>query len=289
MKRSAALLLALLLTAPAFAWGEKGHLLTNEAATLTLPNDLPTFFYKAFPDLVYLAPEPDRWRSGGESLDAVNAPDHFLDYEYVRGLELPRDRYVFIALLGRSGTLRRHGIGNSTPGFLPWRIAEMHEQLIAQFRLWRASAPGSREREYIEHNIVQTAGVLSHFVADASNPLHTTYNFNGWVDPNPHGYAYDCATHARFESDFVNRAIEKSDVVPLVAAPVLRPDAFAAAIELIKESNALVEPLYAMDRDHDVVRLKAFAAARLAAGASMLRDLWWSAWRASEGTRQRRR
>ena len=31
----------------------------------------------------------DRWRGGGPSLDAANAPDHFLDYEYVADLTLP--------------------------------------------------------------------------------------------------------------------------------------------------------------------------------------------------------
>src|SRR5436853_7221453 len=81
MKR---LLIAILLTAFApslFAWGEAGHYITNDAATYGLPNDMPAFFYEAFPDLVYLAYDPDRWPSGRESLEAVNAPDHLFDYE----------------------------------------------------------------------------------------------------------------------------------------------------------------------------------------------------------------
>src|SRR5947209_7810 len=142
MKRAAFALLTLLAASPLFAWGEKGHYLVNEAATMSLPTDMPTFFYKAFPQLVWTAFDPDRWRSAGVSLEAANPPDHFLDYEYVNGLQLPPDRYKFIALLGSSGTLRRHGLENSWTGFLPWRIAELSDLLTNEWRQWRFSAPG---------------------------------------------------------------------------------------------------------------------------------------------------
>src|SRR5262245_1659805 len=172
-------LLALLTCTPLFAWGEKGHYIVNEAATMSLPTDMPPFFYKAFPQLVWLAFDPDRWRSGGPSLDATNPPDHFLDYEYVAGLTLPPDRYKFIDLLGTSGTLRRHGLQNSWTGFLPWRIAEMAEQLTVEFRMWRTAAPDVRR--FIEADIIRDAGILGHFVGDASNPHHATIHYNGWA------------------------------------------------------------------------------------------------------------
>jgi len=84
-------------------------------------------------------------------------------------------------------------------------------------------------------------------------------------------------------------------VTPRLAAPVLRTDYFKTALESIKATNALVEPLYKLDRDgaFDIFRPvspqgKAFAADRIAAGASLLRDLWWSAWKNS-GARPPRR
>ena len=73
------LLILLFVSAPLFGWGEKGHYIVNEAATFGMPNDMPSFFYKAYPELIYLAYDPDRWRGAGESLDAANPPDHFLD------------------------------------------------------------------------------------------------------------------------------------------------------------------------------------------------------------------
>lgn len=284
MKRVLLVLTLTWFAANAFAWGEKGHYIVNEAATFGVPADMPPFFYKAFPELIWLAYDPDRWKGTGESLDAVNPPDHFLDYEYVAELQLPPDRYKYIDLQYTSGILRRHGIENDTAGFLPWRIAEVAQVLQVEFRNWRNSVPGSTERAAIERDIIHHAGILGHYAGDSGNPHHTTTNYNGWLDPNPNRYAIDCSTHARFESDFIAHALEVKDVVPKLAAPRLRSDYFAAALEAIRASNALVERLYRLDRDRafDPLRTSpegiAFASDRLAAGASLLRDLWWSAW-----------
>jgi len=280
------LLIILIIPSTLFAWGEKGHYICNEAATFALPNDMPQFFHRAYPELVFLAYDPDRWRGAGESLDAVNPPDHFLDYEFVAGLNLPADRYKFIDLLYRSDTLRRHGITNALTGFLPWKIAEETERLTNEFRQWRFARPP--ERAYIERDIVHIAGVLGHYAGDSANPHHATIDFNGWVEPNPKGYATDCDTHNRFETRYVSHTIDLRDVTPLVKAPLLRTNYFGAAIDMVHESDSLVETLYRIDRDggFDIFRpvspeAKAFAAGRLAAGAGLIRDLWWSAWRNS--------
>ncbi|MFZ2491028.1 MAG: hypothetical protein WA208_06060 [Thermoanaerobaculia bacterium] len=296
MRRIVLLLLAAALAVPqAFAWGEKGHYIVSEAATLSLPTDMPHFFYRSFPDLIWLGVDPDRWRGGGDSLEAAGQ-NHFLDYEYVAGLELPESRYDFIALMESSGRLRRKGIRNDETGFLPWAIAEESQKLTVQFRLWRRSAAGSADRAIIERAIINTAGVLGHYVADGSNPHHTTYNYNGWVDPNPNGYAINCDTHSRFERDFVSHAVTVQDVVKKVAAqPVMRTDFFATALGHIKTSNGLVETLYRIDRDGGLSQLGPvneegfeFATSRLAAGATMLRDIWWSAWKESAKPPKRR-
>lgn len=295
MKRALVLVLTLLTAAPLFAWGEKGHYIVNEAATMSLPTDMPHFFYNAFPQLVWTAYEPDRWRGAGPSLDAANAPDHFLDYEFVDALKLPPDRYKFIALLGSSGTLRRHRLENSWTGFLPWRIAELCERLTNEWRQWRFAPRGSRERAFIEAEIIRDAGVLGHFVGDASNPHHATFHYNGWAGPNPNRYPIDCSTHDRFERYFVSHAMATSDVAPRVTPPMLRENYFESALWLIRDSNSQVEPLYRLDRDGALALVTPpsaqgvdFAGARLAAGAGMLRDLWWSTWKSSEKAPKRR-
>ena len=190
MKRTLLALLVTLCCSPLLAWGEKGHYISNEAATYGLPNDMPLFFYRAFPELIYLSYDPDRWRGAGESLDAVNPPDHFLDYEWVADLRLPPNRYKYIAVLGSTGTLRRHGIYNDTIGFLPWKIAEMTQKLEQEFRIWRATTDPV-DRAIVERDIVHVAGVLGHFVADPATPHHANINFNGWILANPNHYATD--------------------------------------------------------------------------------------------------
>jgi hypothetical protein len=136
---------------------------------------------------------------------------------------------------------------------------------------------------------VNDAGILGHYVTDASQPHHATIHFNGWAAsaPNPEGFTLDRTFHARFESDFVTAHVRQADVSGRVgSAPrsllgSIRP----SVVDYIRASNAEVETLYRLDRDigFDPTRPAApetrdFAAERLAVGARMLADLWWSAW-----------
>jgi hypothetical protein len=292
--RNSTFLILLLISPSLLAWGEKGHYLANEAATIGLPADMPHFFLRSFSDLVWLGYEPDRWRNAGESLEEAADPEHFLDYEFAAGLDLPRGRYEFLELMQESGRLRRFGIDNDTVGFAPWRIAELSELLANQFRRWRfARDPG--ERSILEREIIRTAGILGHYVADSANPHHTTIHYNGWAAAeNPHRFATDCGTHSRFESAFVSHAVDLDHVTAKLRDPIAREDYFVTALDLIRSSNGLVTELYTLDRDgafdlfaDDPRRGIAFASDRIAAGASVLRDLWWSAW-VNSGQRPRR-
>ncbi|HEY0590265.1 MAG TPA: nuclease [Thermoanaerobaculia bacterium] len=279
---------------PAFAWGEKGHVLVAEAATRGVPAEMPRFFHEAYGRLIYLANDPDRWRGAGRSADDENPPEHFLDYEYVADLELPRGRNDFIALLYSSGRAREKLLAPDTAGFVVWQVAETTETLTDQFRRWRAM-PDGPDREQVEETIVFLAGTLSHYVADSANPHHATIHYNGWVGDPSRGFRNDCETHARFESVFVTNNLQLEDVEPRVDAPRARPDGFAEAVALIRDANAQVERLYAIDAaggfdyPSGTPEGKAFAAERLALGASVLRDLWWSAWVESGKPRARRR
>lgn len=289
MRRPTALLLMGLIMVPAIAlaWGDKGHRLASTAATWEVPTEVPHFFHHAYGDLVWFGYDPDRWRGAGPSADGATAPDHFVNWELVSHLELPARRYEFIELLHSSGTARRRGIRSDTAGFAPWRIAELAELLTEEWRLWRR-ATDDADRKRIESAIVFFAGILGHYVADAANPHHATIHYNGWVGPPGRGFRNDCGTHARFESIFVANHVELEDVTPRLRPPAVRDDFFETALELIRDSNAQVEPLYELDAAgaFDMFQPTGggaeFAADRIALGASVLRDLWWSAWRKSE-------
>jgi len=276
-----------LVPAAVFAWGEAGHRIIGEAAALALPPSAPAFLRDAHRRLAYLNPEPDRWHDRAEStidpaLDGATSPDHFIDMDLVPPAVLAsalraRDRYAY------ADTLASAGARAQVMGFLPFRMLEMSERLRIDFRNWRA-APDS-VKPFIEQRIIDDAGVLGHYVADGSNPLHTTVRYNGWTGANPKGYATDKRTHSRFESAYVSANITLADVTPRVdtVARVL-PNLRTAIDDYLRESNALVERLYQLDKSHPFdanttsPEDKAFVADRLAAAARMLRDIWWTAW-----------
>jgi hypothetical protein len=270
-----------------FGWGEVGHRIVGEAAALKLPPSAPTFLRDAAKQLGYLNPEPDRWRSRAESsidpaLDRSGAPEHFIDLEMAPPAVLEaalkaRDRFGYL------DTLRAAHIDGVVMGLLPFKMLEMSQQLREDFRQWRA-APDS-VKPWVEARIIDAAGILGHYVADGANPAHTTIQYNGWTGPNPNGYATDRAFHARFESGFVTAQIKLPDVLAKLdtTAQVL-PDLRSAIIAYLKVSNSFVEPMYRVDKAHPFdstttnVENKAFAVDRLAAGARMLRDIWWTAY-----------
>jgi hypothetical protein len=269
-------------------WGEAGHRITALSAAARLPEDMPQFFRDASGQLAYLNPEPDRWRQRAESatdaaLDGGSAPDHFLDLELIpagrrSGALAARDRYAYF------DSLRACGVDPAVAGAVPFRILELSQRLRVEFRLWRR-APNDRERGWIESRIINDAGILGHYVADASNPMHTSIHYNGWVGANPDGYTTDKNFHGRFESAYVQSRITNADVTPRVgdAAHVfaaLRP----AIIAYFMETHSHIEQLYRIDKaaqfnaETTAPANKEFAISRLAAGATMLRDLWWTAW-----------
>ena len=181
-------------------------------------------------------------------------------------------------------TLRRSGVAPNTVGLLPFAIIEQVQRLRIDFRLWRI-APDSTVRAWIEQRIIDDAGILGHYVADGSNPHHTTKHHNGWVGENPKGYTTDNRFHGRFESAFVQAHLKAPDVTSYMThAPQLFPDVRTAVIAYLNTSFGELDRLYALDKatafqpETATPEQKAFAAARLAAGAEMLRDLWYTAW-----------
>lgn len=281
------LVISLILPLDVRGWGEHGHAICGLAAALKMPTEAPGFFRRAAKRLSYLNPEPDRWRERAESdLDpAVKSfsPDHYLDMEFVPegALVTSPDRYAFIEALGKAGRKP------SEAGFLPFRILELFQTLRIEFRLWRA-ATDSLKREMIEQRIINDAGILGHYVADGSNPHHTTMHHNGWVGENPKSYSTSNTLHFRFESQYVQTHLQLNDVLPLVGAARVIAKPREEVIAYLQTSKSLVEQLYELEKKEEFGEAtkseehKKFVQARLAAGAQMLRDLWWTAWVTSE-------
>ena len=137
--------------------------------------------------------------------------------------------------------------------------------------------------------ILRDLGVWSHYVADASNPMHTTIHSDGWGDyPNPSGYSTERGFHSRFEGTFVLvAAIGPEEVRERVPAPALCDCEIMDRVRTyIGASNAEVIPLYELER-LDAFRGpnqpgEEFVATRMAVAVAEIRDLMVMAWRASE-------
>ena len=277
-------------------WGAYGHAMTTRGAHQHLPSTMPAFFRRAGAQLEYLGPEPDRWRSRDlNEMDDAWEFDHYTDLENVPpGALDARDRFEFIEALFAAGIERPQ----QTVGFLPWRMLEVYQRLLTGFAAWR-NMPAGQEKAFVEARILNDAGILGHYAADASQPHHTTIHFNGWAEgaPNPGGFTMDRGFHSRFESAFVEAHITFEDVEPrLPRAPRVLENPRAAIWEHVKASNDQIERMYGLEKTHGFnpggvphPEAKEFVAQRLASGAEMLLSLWWTAWVESEELAAQRR
>jgi hypothetical protein len=279
----AAGLFALIATAPAaHAWEHDGHTMINKLAASALPADVPAFLRTpaAIDEITYLGPEPDRWRSPAEpELSAAQAPEHFIDMELADALgPLPRKRLDFEAMVFAAGQ-RPEKIG-----LQPWETDEVWERLKAAMRQYRFLAAGGQDTKPVEAAIIFYAGWLGHYVGDGSQPLHVTVQYNGWTGPNPNGYTTGHQIHHQFEGPFVADNMHGPEVQAKMTLPrLIEGDMFDAYVAYLRHTATYVEQVYQLDKAGGFVgagtpESRDFTAARLAAGASMLRDMIYTAW-----------
>ncbi|THD66898.1 S1/P1 Nuclease [Phenylobacterium sp.] len=294
--------LATLLPNSVLAWGSTGHRYIGEVAMRALPAEVPAFLHtpQAALDVGEYSREPDRSKGAGRTHDSDRDPGHFVDLSddgTVLGgptlATLPTTRADFDA------AVRKAGADSWKSGYLPYSIIDRWEQLARSMAYWRILTAAeanpawsahkaffSADRRRREAQILVTIGELSHFVGDGSQPLHVTVHFNGWGDfPNPDGYT-TAKIHAPFESDLVQASVAEA----AVTAKMLPPTDCRCALQkqvadYLIATGAQVVPLYQLEKAGGLApgdpRGVAFAAQRIAVGASELRDLIVEAWHVS--------
>jgi len=280
-------LLVLTMTIPSAAWGPKGHSMVNRLAIGTAATKLPAFMNASSRDLIYNAIEPDRWREETNSpLNIAQAPDHFFDSEYWGDIAtIPTDRLDFTKQMAAKN------IELSKAGYLPYAIMENYGRLRNAFRNFR-NAKTPEDRASAQANAVHYAGVLGHYVADATMPMHLSVHSNGWASgfPNPKNYTMDRMFHSRYETAYVDAAISESAVKMKVTAPVRLGNVFSAVKEHLNKTFAELEPVYEMEKAGEFNPMSPrpkgteFIVNELARGATMLANLWYTAWMESAET-----
>jgi hypothetical protein len=305
-----------------FAWDYEGHRLVNQLALSSLPKDFPAFALtpEAQDRIAFLAGEPDRWRNTQNlELKHANGPDHYMDLEELSLYDLkpetlPPLRYDFAAQIARARAAHPDRFPSIDPakdtdhtrelsGFLPWTMAEYYAKLKSEFSYLKAfEAAGGTPTEIAnaQQNIVYTMGVMGHFYGDASQPLHTTMHFNGWVGDNPHHYTTNRTFHGLIDGGYIlktgiesdlgdmKKKVRPAQIMTLNGQPAQSEQIFPTVVTFIVEQNKFVEPVYQMEKDKKLsgegevgLQGKPFIEGQLIKGGQFLGDIWYSAWQQS--------
>jgi len=219
-----ALAVIALLPSPAFAWGFAAHRLIMRRAIEILPPEIKPFFAEHREVLVVRVVDPDMWRTVGWDED----PNHFLNLgtpEFGTPpafTALPRDYTAALQKFG-SALLDRHGK-------LPWREAEMFGNLQ------RAFADLGDANAFTVERLIVFAGAASHYIQDATQPLHATVNYDG-VATDQRG------VHTRFEAELIERFESRLMLTPAPLKPVGAPRdyAFDTLIASFQKVDALLK------------------------------------------------
>jgi hypothetical protein len=212
-------------------------------------------------------------------MNTAQEVDHFFDSEKWGAISsIPPDRYAFMQqLVERKGDLRM--------GYLPYAIIENYGRLVNAFRNWRnAKTPANRQASAA--NAVYIAGVLGHYVGDGSQPMHMTIHHHGWAAdvPNPRNFTRDYGIHNRYESLYVNAAIDAAQVRPKVRGPQRVPDVWGSIKQYLAQTFAELEPMYELEKAGEFNPEKPHArgtdmiVGELGRAGTMLGDLWYTAW-----------
>ncbi len=278
---------AVLLPTLASGWGDVGHTTINRVAAEKIPAGMPPFLKAAASRIAWLGPEPDRWRSELEKpLNNAQAPDHFIDLEYVDWLQpLPPDRYRFIQAIYEYRAQHPH---TDVPapekiGFQPYITIEVFDRLKVAFRQYRHAQAGRGSKADAEADAIFYAGWLGHYVGDGSNPMHTSIQYNGWVGPNPKGFTTAHDVHAKMETVFVNANPEVTRIADLVGKPRHLDHPFEDYIAYLRESQSRIERAYQLEKQggfdgRGTPESREFIRQQLGRGAQMLLNLWYTAW-----------
>ncbi len=274
-----ALLGVFALAGQAGAWHGSGHdLASRKGLSLLTAKQAPAFLRGSADAVAHTSLDPDLFTQpiGPEQLHRAERSEHYLDLENFTGSQLPRDRYDLLAWC----------VKNDVPphkmGFLPYAITEWTQRLtvaLAEHRKWP-------DNPHIRRKVLVYAGILAHYAADLTVPLHTTIHYDGRVGAD--GKSPRSGIHMKTDALLG----KLPDDVPIPARPgQAKPmdDVFDEVVAALKASHARLDRLYELekqipdydgplDADSDVGR---FTRDRLNDAALLIARLITTAWRDS--------
>lgn len=266
--RIGSVLVALLtLSANALAWDSATHrLITRIAVEALPPSPLKTEFAAHERELEQHSVEPDSILK--DRYGKREERRHYLDLETLGPGSIDSVTSDFRAMERRYGHRRLKRAGT-----LPWTIDSLSNAVAGHWM--RADCS----------KLIRDAGYLSHYVGDASQPLHTTSHWDG--------YPADKGIHARVERAVDEYAESIGVLAPkqVNAGPI--GSTWPAVISEIRDAHALVPRILADDRAVRGVSAKgdraydqalmdrdeALFAQQIARASSTLASIWLLDWR----------
>ena len=267
----------------AFAWGQWGHKHISRAAVFALPDSMRVFYYNHIDFITESAVIPDLRRAIIN--DRNESPRHFIDVE---DFHIPLNS--FPKLTKEAYSKYDSAFLNKT-GYLPWYIQNLTEKLTQAFRKKNKS------------EILFISSELSHYIADANQPLHTSSNYDGqltnqkgvhalWesVLPQSFGKTYNFKTdRAKYISDIPGEtwkiiAQSHSLLEPLLAAEKKVRDRFDEKDRYKKDSNGKTimfynSPVYSDEYARQFnEELGGMVEQQLRKSISEVTDFWYTAW-----------
>ncbi|MEO6134413.1 MAG: zinc dependent phospholipase C family protein [Ginsengibacter sp.] len=159
-KFSLVLLLAAGSVSLLFAWGTWGHKHISRAAVFALPESMRLFYYNHIDFITEGSVVPDLRKYAINAKE--EAPRHFIDIEDFKNTpisELPKTTKDAYTKYDSNFLFKT--------GYLPWYIQNMTEKLTEAFK------------KRSKGEILFLSTELSHYIADAHMPLHTSSNYDG--------------------------------------------------------------------------------------------------------------
>ena len=262
--RSRAWAAVLLLGAsPAFGWGERGHEGAAGAAVelvLQRHRALARLLGPHAALLRRLAVTPDRdWKTPERGLDRQEQPLHYFEVDAFIAAEkdpaavmlLPMGRYLDVyphyrsLLAANLPSLERLAPDKprdpAAHGTAPWRVLQLYD----------AAAAALRRRD--RGAALLALGTIAHYVADLSQPLHSTVDYDG-----ARGGVPAAGVHAVFESRMIFLEGDEGQVLAAASAalgrrglaPLPRDGVLRELFALVRDGYPMARPLLAAYAQH---------------------------------------
>jgi hypothetical protein len=190
----------LFLPAPASAWSWEAHRFIMRRALEILPAEIKPFFSEHREEVISRSIDPDLWRDAGWDEDH----NHFVNFGAPEMgpfpfVAFPRDHTAALEKFGDAGLKRL--------GTLPWRLQEMVGNLRRAFEGF-AKGNGLSPQQ-----TVLFSGAASHYIQDATQPLHASNNYDGQLTDQR-------GLHSRFELGLIERFESRITITPAQAKTI---------------------------------------------------------------------